>query len=105
MRLEEYVSEFQEFNRDAVVAQILKSRMIKQAFETEAGTAIFNSTVDEISKKIMSILGACTESTKKSQLEMIAKLSTEVHVMYHLLKTWAEIMVAGQKHQDEMDKS
>lgn len=101
MDLETYVSGFQENNRDAVVSQIMKSRLIKRAFETETGKALFNSAIDEISKKVMAILGSCTQ-TKSDQTEMIARLATEVHVAYNLLRSWADILVAGEAHEEAM---
>lgn len=102
MELSEYVNQFHENNRDAVVAQILKSRLIKRAFETESGKALFNSAIDEIAKKIMAIMGTCTEKSKADQLEKIARLSTEIHVAYNLLKTWAIILLDGKMHEEAM---
>lgn len=104
MDLETYVSGFHENNRDGVVAQIMKSRLIKRAFETEPGKALFNSAIDEITKKVMAILGTCTEKSKADQIEKIARLATEVHVAYNLLRSWAELLVAGEKHEEAMNK-
>lgn len=102
MELEQYIAGFQENNRDAVVSQILKSRLIKQAFETPAGMALLNSAFDEIAKKVMAILGACTENTEAERVEKIGRLATEIHVAYNLLRGWAEILVAGDKHEEAM---
>lgn len=104
MDLETYVGTFHETNRDNVVAQIMKGRLIKKAFETEAGKALFNSAIDEISKKVMAILGSCTEKSEEDQLKKIARLATEVHVAYNLLRSWAEILLAGEKHEEAMKK-
>lgn len=102
MDLETYVSGFQENNRDAVVSQILKSRLIKQAFETPAGKALFNSAIDEIAKKVMAIMGSCTEKSKADQLDKIARLAIEVHVAYNLLRSWAQVLLEGQGHEEAM---
>lgn len=102
MDLESYIAGFHESNRDAIVAQILKSRLIKQAFETAAGKALFNSAIDEIAKKVMAILGSCTEKKKADQTEKIRRLATEVHVAYNLLRNWATIILEGEKHEEAM---
>jgi hypothetical protein len=102
MELSDYVSRFSDNTRDNVVAEIMKSRLIKKAFQTEAGKALFNSAIDEISKKVEAILGSCTEKSWEDQTEKIAQLAMEVHVAYNLLRSWARILIDGEKHEEAM---
>ena len=102
MELVVYIDGFHEENRDAVVAEILKSRLIKQAFETETGKVLFNGAIDEIAEKIMAILDSCTAKSEAEQLEKIRRLATEVHVARNLLRNWARILVDGKKHEEAM---
>ena len=102
MNLEDYIAGFHENTRDAVVSQILKAKLVKQAFDTPAGKALLNSAMDEISIKVMAILSSCTEKTEAEETEKIKRLATEVHVAYNLLRNWADILVAGEKHEEAM---
>lgn len=105
MRLEEYINAFYEGEaRDAVVTQVLKSRVIKQAMDTPAGKALLNNAIDRIRDKVVAIIGACTEKSTDEQLVRIQKDAVEVHVIFNLLKDWAEIVLAGEKHEEEMAK-
>jgi hypothetical protein len=104
MNLEDYINTFSEVERDVVVAQILKSRLLKEAIETPNGKALLGSVVDSIRDKTMSILGSCTAKTKADQTEKIRQAALEIHVMYNLMRNWAEILIDGEKHEEAMKK-
>lgn len=104
MRLEEYINGFSESTRDAVVAQIMKSRVIKQAVETPQGKALLNSVIDNIRDKTMVVIGSCTEKSEEDQTEKIRKAATEIHIMFNLVKDWAQILVDGNQHEEAMKK-
>lgn len=99
MDLETYINSFSEATRDAVLSQIVKSRIVKQAIETQAGKALLNSVIDDIRDKTMSLMAVCTEKTKAEQFERILQTTTEIHIMYRLLKSWAQILKDGEKHE------
>lgn len=103
MELVKYIQGFDAKNRDAVVEQIMKARIIRKAMETETGKALFNSAVDSISRKIMSIVGSCTDK-EADQTEKIRKTATEIHVAFNLLREWATIIVDGDKHEEVLKK-
>lgn len=103
MRLEDYINNFyDEDSRDAVVTQIMKMRVVRDAMATPSGKALLNVMIDRIRDKIISILGACTKQTKTDQTEKIRQDAFEVHIMYNMLKEWAEIILSGEKHEDAM---
>jgi hypothetical protein len=104
MRIDDYINTFDESTRDAVESQIFKSRVIKQAMDTPQGKATLNSVIDNIRNKTMAIVGAAAENTKANQVEKIRVLAQEIHVMFHLMRDWAEILVDGEKHEEEMGK-
>lgn len=103
MNIQDYVNTFHENNRDAVVAQIMKSRLIKSAFETEVGKALMNSVIDNIYSKIASIVGMCTEGNAEIRVGKMEQLASEVHVAYNLLRQWAQILMEGEKHEKAME--
>lgn len=103
MRIEEYINNFyDESSRDAVVTQIMKCRVVKDAIQTPVGKALLNAVIDSIRDKIMALLGSCTKKTKADQTEKIRQEALEIHVMYNLLKEWAQIIVDGEKHEQAM---
>jgi len=102
MRIEDYINSFTEQTRDAVMSEILKSRVIKQALDTPQGKGLLNSVVDSIRDKTKAIIGAASGDIKATQLEKIRVLAQEIHIMYHLLRTWADLLKEGEKHEEVM---
>jgi hypothetical protein len=103
MRLEEYINTFYEGEaRDAVVTQVMKSRVVKQAMDTPQGKALLNNVIDRIRDKLMSIVGSCAEKSKEKQTESVRNDAAEIHIMFNLIKDWAQIIVDGEKHEEQI---
>ena len=99
--LMDYVANYAEHSRDAVVEQIMKGRLLKQAIETPAGKVIINSAIDDIHQKIMKIVGLCTKPGEATALE-IGTLGQEIAIIFKLIMSWADILVNGEKHEEAM---
>ena len=103
MRIDEYISTFRdEAMREAVVDQIMKCRVIRDAMGMPTGKALLNNVIDELRNKLQSLVDACTKKTKIEQTEQLRKSAYEIYVMYNLLKDWADIIVNGEKHEEAM---
>jgi hypothetical protein len=104
-RLEAYIGNINIANRDAVLDQIIRNRLIKEALDTPQGNALLNSTIDTIADKTKAIVGCCTLDFDKDQTDRIQRLATEIHVAFNLMKDWAKILIAGEKHEEAMEKN
>lgn len=103
MRIDEYISTFRdEAMREAVVDQIMKCRVVRDAMGMPAGKALLNHVVDEVRNKVQSLVDSCTKNSKKDQTEQLQQAAMEIYIMYNLLKGWAEIIVKGEEHEEKM---
>jgi uncharacterized hydantoinase/oxoprolinase family protein len=103
MDIATYVSNFPVNSRDAVVDQIIKGKLLKQAINTGVGKIIINSAIDDIHKKIMGMVALCNKSEIVENAELI-RLATEVYTIYNLIQRWAQILVDADKHEKAMKK-
>ena len=100
-KISDYISGFGT-NRDAVLDQIMRNRLIREAMDTPQGSALLNNIIDTIAKKTRAIVNSCTIESKKDQTDRIQKLASEIYVAFNLMKDWAQILVAGEKHEEAM---
>lgn len=102
-KLEAYIGTIQVAYRDEVLDQIIRNRLIKDALDTPQGNALFNSIVDTIAEKTRAIVGCCTIDSETDQMDRMQRLATEIHVAFNLMKDWAKILVAGERHEEAMN--
>lgn len=105
MDVETYIHTFNIETRDAVVNELLTSRVVRDALDTPAGKALLGSVIDSIRDKIRALVGVCAEQSTKAKQDKMQHTATEIHIMYHLLRNWAQILVTGDKHEEAMRKS
>ncbi len=103
-KLEKYITGIVPANRDAVLDQIVRNRLIKDALDTTQGNALLNTIIDTIAEKTRAIVGCCTIDSTEDQTERMQRLATEIHVAFNLMKDWAGILVAGKVHEEAMEK-
>jgi len=97
-----YVSGFTENSRDAVVDQIVKGKLLRQAIEMPGGKAIINSAIDDIHRKIMTMVMSCGKPERN--YADIETLATEIYIIHGLIRNWAQILVDAERHQNAMDQ-
>jgi hypothetical protein len=104
-KIEKYIHTFDLEYRTAVCDQIMQNRLIKEALDTPQGNLLLKSISATIADKARAIVHCCTIDSKKDQADRMQRLATEIHVAFNLMKDWAKILIAGEQHEEAMEKN
>jgi hypothetical protein len=99
-----YVATIKYKYREAVLDQIMRNRLIREALGSPQGNILFDNIIDEIAKKTRGIVNSCIIESKKDQMDRIQRLASEIHVAFNLMKDWAQIIKDGEQHEEAMNK-
>jgi len=103
-QLADYISGFNENQRETVFKQILDSDLLAKAFDTSEGKMILNNAVDLITSNVMQIVRYCAENQPSDAIMKIHPYANEINTTYKLMTDWAKILIRGDEHKKRAEK-
>jgi hypothetical protein len=98
--LENYLPQFPNETRDAIVAAVMRSKVIRDAFDNPGGKQILMGVVNRINSNIIKLIDACDKPDGVD----IKELAKDISISRHMLLEWASIYATGAMHINEAAK-
>jgi fatty acid/phospholipid biosynthesis enzyme len=100
----EYVSRFQDQQREYVLKQLLESDLLEKFLGTTEGRLMLNSVVDSIAAETGNIVRLATDGVADNA-EKMAHAALKINVAYNFMFNLAKMSEYGQTHVTKMKKA